>query len=83
MLQPGQHCVYTDYGAFSEYHTVDKVFPLPEPSPEAIPLLVSGLTAAIALKVLIQARNKHTPPKPSSYIFLGYQSKHISKSHFT
>lgn len=50
-LKEGDHCVYSDYGAFSEYHTVKKAFPLPSPDANAIPLLVSGLTAAIALKI--------------------------------
>lgn len=50
-LKEGDHCVYSDYGAFSEYHTVKKAFPLPTPDPSAIPLLVSGLTAAISLKL--------------------------------
>merc|ERR1712131_95215 len=50
-LKEGDHCVYSDYGAFSEYHTVKKAFPLPSPDAKAIPLLVSGLTAAIALKI--------------------------------
>merc|ERR1712131_245912 len=50
-LKEGDHCVYSDYGAFSEYHTVKKAFPLSSPDANAIPLLVSGLTAAIALKI--------------------------------
>uniref|UniRef100_V5IFD0 15-oxoprostaglandin 13-reductase n=1 Tax=Ixodes ricinus TaxID=34613 RepID=V5IFD0_IXORI len=39
------------YGAFSEYQCVlvSKVFPIPRAVPEVIPLLISGLTAAIGL----------------------------------
>ncbi|KAG0411947.1 hypothetical protein HPB47_010921 [Ixodes persulcatus] len=39
------------YGAFSEYQRIlaSKVFPIPKAVPEVIPLLISGLTAAIGL----------------------------------
>ncbi|XP_002434998.3 prostaglandin reductase 3 [Ixodes scapularis] len=39
------------FGAFSEYQRIlaSKAFPIPKAVPEAIPLLISGLTAAIGL----------------------------------
>ncbi|KAM7297097.1 prostaglandin reductase 3-like [Ixodes scapularis] len=39
------------FGAFSEYQLIlaSKVFPIPKAVPEVIPLLISGLTAAIGL----------------------------------
>lgn len=34
-LKEGDHCVYTEYGAFAEYTTIKKAFPLPQPDPQA------------------------------------------------
>lgn len=67
-LKEGDHCVYTEYGAFAEYTTIKKAFPLPQPDPQAIPLLVSGLTAAIALEIngidiFNQKGDNYVPPK--------------------
>jgi len=50
MAKEGDHVAYMENGAFADYMTVRKVFPVPSPDPAFIPLLVSGLTAAIALK---------------------------------
>lgn len=51
MAKEGDHVAYMENGAFTEYQTTRRVFPIPSLETEYITLLVSGLTAAIALKV--------------------------------
>lgn len=51
MAKEGDYVAYMENGAFTEYQTTRRVFPIPSLETEYIPLLVSGLTAAIALKV--------------------------------
>jgi len=50
-LQPGAAVAATGYGAFSEYQIVKAraALPLPSASAHFLPLLVSGLTASVAL----------------------------------
>ena len=36
-----------DYGAFSDFHTIKMGFQVDQPKAEYIPLMVSGLTAAL------------------------------------
>lgn len=52
-LQPGAAVAATSYGAFSEFQIFKAraVLPLPSASARFLPLLVSGLTASIALSV--------------------------------
>jgi NADPH:quinone reductase-like Zn-dependent oxidoreductase len=49
MAKEGDTVCYMEYGAFADYQTTSKVFPVPSADPKYIPLLVSGLTAAISL----------------------------------
>ncbi|XP_067948542.1 prostaglandin reductase-3-like [Watersipora subatra] len=51
-MQLGQPVAYMANGAFTEYMQIEesKVIPLPELNKEFLPLLVSGLTAGIALE---------------------------------
>lgn len=51
-LKPGHHVAYMHYGSFSDYVSFDgrTAFPIPAPDPGYLPLLVSGLTASIALQ---------------------------------
>jgi len=55
----GQHVAYMQYGAFADYISVnaDHVFPVPGPDPCFLPLLVSGLTASIALEENVKTRS--------------------------
>lgn len=50
---PGDAAATLEYGGFAEYATLDAkhVLPIDVPSPEVLALLVSGLTASIALEV--------------------------------
>lgn len=52
-LSVGAPIAVMEFGAFSEYGIVEarKAIPLPAPTPEAVALLTSGLTASIALEV--------------------------------
>ena len=52
-LKVGSPVAVMEFGAFSEYGLVEarKAIPLPAPTPEAVALLTSGLTASIALEV--------------------------------
>lgn len=52
-LKVGDAVLATSYGAFSEYqvHRAKQVLPMPSPDASFITLLVSGLTASIALEV--------------------------------
>jgi len=52
-LSVGSPVAVMEFGAFSEYGIVKarKAIPLPAPTPEAVALLTSGLTASIALEV--------------------------------
>ena len=52
-LSVGAPVAVMEFGAFSEYGIVEarKAIPLPAPTPEAVALLTSGLTASIALEV--------------------------------
>jgi len=50
-VQRGQAVVFSQFGAFSEYITLParQAIPVPSDDPSMIPLLVSGITASIAL----------------------------------
>merc|ERR1712091_621933 len=52
-LKVGSPVAVMEFGAFSEYGLVEarKAIPIPAPTPEAVALLTSGLTASIALEV--------------------------------
>ena len=50
MFKEGDHVAYMNNGAFGEYQTIQVGFSVPDPNPEYIPLMVSGLTAALALE---------------------------------
>lgn len=51
-IKVGQFVVTTSYGAFAEFQILraSQVFPVPDLDPKYLPLLVSGLTASIALE---------------------------------
>jgi len=51
IVETGQPVAYLFDGAFSEYHEIpsSRVMPIPEPKPEYVGLLVSGMTAKLAL----------------------------------
>lgn len=50
-LPVGQAVMYFNHGAFSEYKVLkaNRVFPIPSPSPQFLPFLVSGITASVSL----------------------------------
>ncbi|XP_062587492.1 uncharacterized protein LOC134249152 [Saccostrea cucullata] len=50
-LPVGQAVMYFNHGAFTDYKVLKakRVFPIPSPSPQFLPFLVSGITASIAL----------------------------------
>ncbi len=61
-LKPGMPVAYTKFGAFADYTFVPakNAFPLPEAKPEYVALLVSGLTAALALDKVGEIRSGET-----------------------
>jgi len=67
MAKEGDYVAYMENGAFTEYQTTRRVFPIPSLETEYIPLLVSGLTAAIALKVngidVFHQNSESKPPR--------------------
>ena len=50
MFKEGDHVAYMNNGAFGEYQLIQDGFSVPDPNPEYIPLMGSGLTAALALE---------------------------------
>ncbi|KAI9306831.1 hypothetical protein BJ944DRAFT_286689 [Cunninghamella echinulata] len=58
----GTFGIFSQYGAFSEYVIVNiqALIPIPSPKPEYLGLLVSGLTASIALKESGQLKSGET-----------------------
>lgn len=62
-LKDGQFVAYMKYGAFADYLAVDarRVFPVPSGDPGFLPLLVSGLTASVALEEVGRIRPDRKP----------------------
>ena len=61
-LKPGDSVVYSSFGAFAEVMSVDArgAIPIPRAGPEALSLVVSGLTASIALEKVGEVKEKET-----------------------
>jgi len=62
-LKDGQFVTYMKYGSFTDLITLDSrhVFPIPSKDPGYLPLLVSGLTASIALEEVGRIRPDKKP----------------------
>ena len=62
-IKDGQFVTYMKYGAFSDYVTIDArhAFPVPTKDPGYLPLLVSGMTASIALEEVGRIRPDKKP----------------------
>jgi len=62
-LKEGQFVTYMKYGAFTDFIPVDSrhCFPIPAKDPGYLPLLVSGMTASIALEEVGQIRPDKKP----------------------
>jgi len=58
----GSPVAYSVYGAFADFKIIDQksAFPIPNLSVEYLPLLVSGLTASIALERVGELKSKET-----------------------
>ncbi|ORZ15838.1 hypothetical protein BCR42DRAFT_311828, partial [Absidia repens] len=58
----GRYAIFSQYGAFSEYLTISVkgLIPVPNPKPEYIGLLTSGLTASISLAEKGQMKSGET-----------------------
>ena len=59
-VKAGESVVWSGYGAFSEACVVkaSTVIPVPSPSPHMLPVLVSGLTASLALDGELHSGNR-------------------------
>mmetsp|Transcript_34504 Transcript_34504/g.55668 ORF Transcript_34504/g.55668 Transcript_34504/m.55668 type:complete len:343 (+) Transcript_34504:49-1077(+) len=59
-IKPGDNVVYSAYGAFSEVMAIDArgAIAIPKAVPEALSLVVSGLTASIALEKVGEIKEK-------------------------
>lgn len=62
-LKDGQFVTYMKYGSFTDLITIDSrnVFPIPSKDPGYLPLLVSGMTASIALEEVGRIRPDKKP----------------------